>query len=224
MLLTVVLEVAIILIFLGLSLTGYKNGLFKMAAKPAKAVISLLVSFLFYSWVGEKIIAPLIASPTKSYLSEYLSLKCPELCDLPALPKIIKISAAIFDLPLLTDEGGKWTSIQIIEILAAPLILTVSRIIAFVLLLIVTRLVLGLVIRLISRLFNLGILGQINRILGVLLSGFLGVIATWIFVITFDYLLRLGNSEGWFSVTDFRSGPLYRLFLELSPLKIIFKI
>ncbi len=218
---TVLFETAIILILALLSYFGYKKGLFLMTAGLAKTLFCLIFSLSLYTEVGEELIAPMISVPVKSYLSEYLSENCSEICTAENLPSIIKLSAVLFDFDIF-DKGN--LSIEgIIEHLADPLIITLSKIISFILLLGLSRLIFRLVISLANRLLNVGILGQINKILGVALSGFFAVIVAWVFVTCADYILRLDSYGGNLSYSDIRTGPLYRLFLEISPLKMIFK-
>ena len=223
MIFTVVLEIVIILIILFMSNMGYKNGLFKMAAKPAKLVICLVVSLLLYDVVGQKIIAPLISSPVKNCLKEHLSVNCSEICTPDKLPNIVKISAALFDIPIFSSQEKSWSAFEIAEVLANPLILTISKIIAFVLLYVLTKLVFLLVIGLANRILDIGILGQINRILGVLLSGFLGVGVAWIFVFLVDFGLSYGYFDGYLTGSQFKGGPLYRMLSVLSPLNLLLK-
>ena len=176
MFLNIFLEVILLTIIVGGSYYGYSKGFFKIAARPARILLCLALSFTFSRVVGSIYIAPVISSRINEGVAE----------------------------------------------LASSAINGISTVIAFLLLFLIIRFLLSIVISLIEGIFDNGIIGKINKALGVILAGVISLLFAMSFASLAEYIL---NSESFRSsnlLINFTGGPLYRLFIFFSPIRLLF--
>ena len=92
--------------------------------------------------------------------------------------------------------------------------------VCFIIVLILSRVMCRFLFWLLARLLDIGIIGQINRLLGVILSFCIACFVVWIFVSFADYFMRHNGAS---AETSFEPGRLYYLFLKTSPLDFLLK-
>ena len=172
MFLNFLLDVILLTILLGGAYCGYQSGFFRMAAKPTRLVLSILLSFSLCRCLGNFLVMPAINAR-------------------------------------LGDE---------IRAFALPAVRALSTLIAFVLLLLLSRIVLSFAISIASRFFDSGIIGRINRSLGVILAGGIALVLAICFASIADYLFSLEAAENSDIVKEFSGGIIYRLLLMISPI------
>lgn len=106
-----------------------------------------------------------------------------------------------FVMPIMADKAG---------ILLTPISRILSVILSFLLLITFGGFVVSGVANLLVSFFSIGMLGKANRIVGLLFSACLGIIASWIFCVMFDHI---SDKSGF----DFIGGPIFRLFISINP-------
>ena len=226
MFLNISLELILIaILFLG-AYYGLRYGFIKIVAKPIEAVLRVLLSLSLCSFVGENIFAPLIQPSVTNYIKEHLYNKCSDLsaeAALEELPTLLKIGAAVFNVEL--ESLSSLSSAEILEILAerltSPAVILISVAAAFVILLFVFKYSIRFITILINFVFDGGVLGKINRMLGVVLAGALSFFAAWTFVSVLDFLFHAPIFDTSDAIRTFEGGPLYRLFNMISPIELL---
>lgn len=220
MLLEALIEVALILILVGGGVYGYRKGLFKLVARPLRVILCLALAFSLCGSVGDELISPLIAPAVKNYLLELLEQQRIGVdTTIDNLPTVLKILIGLLALGGTSDI--EWTVDKLVDLLAAPFSSLVSRIIAFVILVALAMLILKLTIIAIESLLDAGVLGKINSILGVILSGCISFLLAWAFVSVVDYLFHLEMLRDSARLEGFVGGPIYRLLREASPIWLL---
>ena len=226
MILNFVIELILIaILFLG-AYYGLCRGFIRIVAKPLEAVMRVLFSLSLCRFVGINIIAPMIQPSVTNYIKEHLYNKCSDLTAEAAiveLPTLLKIGAAVFNVQL--DSLSSLSSEEMLELLAekltSPAIMLLSVAIAFVILLIVFRYLFRFATLLINFVLDGGLLGKINRILGVVLAGALSFCAAWAFVSVLDFIFHAPIFDASDAIRTFEGGPLYRLFNRISPMELL---
>lgn len=95
------------------------------------------------------------------------------------------------------------------------------KVIGFIITLVLSRVLLGILIIFLSKLFNLGLIGKINRLLGVVVSFF--VACLWIWILT-SLAYHVMSKNGMMDNNSFKVGRLFSFFLETSPFDLLEKI
>ena len=226
MILNISLELLLIAILFFGAYYGHHHGFIKIVAKPIEAVMRVVLSLSLCSFVGRSIIAPMIQPSVTNYIKEHIYNKCSDLSAetaLAELPTLLKIGAAVFDVEL--DSLSSFSSGEILEILAerltSPAVILISVIIAFVILLVAFKYLIRFITLLINFVFDSGVLGKINRILGVILAGALSFCAAWAFVSVLDFLFHAPIFDTSDVIRTFEGGPLYQLFNMISPIELL---
>ena len=226
MFLNLLIDLILVLILVIGSYYGYTRGLFRMLARPMRFALCLAVAFWLCRPIGEAIISPLIEVPIESYISDFVYDKLlgldPEQA-IDEIPTLLKISAAAFNIGLdpTAETIGDATE-KIIASLSLSLVKLISTAIAFLGLLLLSRLVSKLLVELLDYVVNFGLLGSINRILGVLLSCVFGFLIAWLIVGGLDFLFHSSLFAGASEVENFEGGPIYTLFLRFSLIRLLF--
>ena len=221
MLFGALLEIILLTILVGGGIFGYRKGLFRFVASPFRAIACLALAFWTCGEVGDLIFSPLIAPAMENYLAELLGegLNIAQDVDFENLPTVLKIilAASFFE-----GKGDiNISTAEIVDIVARPLSGILSRIIAFVILFTLAAIISRLIIHLVNFVLDRGILGKINSILGVLLSGAISILIAWGFVSLFDCIIHLDFLGRITLLDDFVGGPIYRLFRESSLLQLL---
>ena len=103
-----------------------------------------------------------------------------------------------------------------------PAVNAVSSTLAFALLFYFFKIIISFILSLVSRIFDEGLIGMINRALGFALAGVIALLIAMCFASLTDYLIMQGLLSDFQLISDFSGGPLYKLLVFLSPLRMIF--
>lgn len=106
--------------------------------------------------------------------------------------------------------------------LALPAINAISTAVAFLFLFAVIKIILSFIISLLSRILDEGIVGKINRALGLLLAGIFALIGSMCFATLAEYLFSQEAFIDSELLKDFSGGPFYRLFTLINPVRLNF--
>ncbi len=219
MLAKVFLELIIVIILVFGSYYGYTRGLFRLLITPARFVICLLLSLRLAPIVGRTLFLPIISDPVRNYIGGIIGERFSEIQTMTeegSIPTVMKIAAAIFNVEIqLSDE----MLLDGIMSLADPLVGLIAYALSFLALLLLFTVLLRLIINLCDAILSVGIIGRINKIFGVLVSFFAAIIVAWLFVSAVDVFIISKETDG--ALPAFVGGPLYRLFKDNSPLKLL---
>lgn len=222
MFLSLLLEVILLTVIVGGSFYGYKKGLFRMAAGPIRTALCLVISLSLCDPVGEAVIAPLIRTPVRSYLLEFMQERVAYSTDgaIARIPTLLRMAGAAFGVSY--DNSAVNTTVEtVVDAFTEPLIALISRAVAFILLFILSKFLFKLLVYLADSFLGIGIIGRLNRLLGAALSICIAIACAWAFTSAVDYLFRLDIFENSRLVGDFDGGLLYRFFKNLNVINLL---
>ena len=224
MLLNVLLDLAIILILAVGVYYGYTRGLFRLICRPIRYIFCLVASFSLCRVAGEYIVSPIIEIPITNYLRETVFGK--HLINnngdvISELPTVIKIAAAIFDVSIDGGNPPDTGSVgELVALLADPFVSIIATVVAFFAIYIFCALACKLVLNIADGILSFGVIGELNRFLGILFSCILSFSFAWIFATFVDFIIHT-ELLGVDIMQDFRGGPVYSFFVGLSPIRIL---
>ena len=200
---------------------GIKSGFIRMAAKPVKLVLAIVIAFSLATAFAEGVVVPIIETPITNYIYDFLSENCPEINAeniMEELPTVLKMAAGMYgvDLEELALEYAEFDIIrEITNTLANPVIEIFSLIIAFVVLYLVSKLLISLALALLDLIFSGGIFGVLNRVLGGISGTVLAIVAAWGVAVLVEFSFHI-NSNGMEN-----AGFLYTFFNTYSPIELL---
>ena len=219
MFLNLLIEVILIAIIVGGTSFGYRKGLFKMVAAPARTLVCLVTSFLFGRPVGKYFLSPILSVPIKRYVLTFVSEKMAwDSGHVIKIPTIIKVTGAVFDI---SYDNAEITVESMVNSFTDPLVALVSCLIAFVLIFCLSKWLIKLLMNLTDSCLNIGVLGKLNRISGAVLSVFFAIICAFAFTSAVNYILRLDFALNSRLVREFSGGPLYRFFRNFNLINLL---
>ena len=217
----ILVDVILLGLFLGGAYYGYKKGLFRLAVEPFRALTCFFVAFSFSDHAAEGIITPVIAPAVRNYLLEF----CQRTSlgnDIYKLPFMMRVAVAIFDSPALDEIGGTFGAEELVNRLSDPIVSLASGLIAFVLLFLLARLISRLILNLIYCFLEDGILGRVNSVMGVILSGFIGLVFACLTASLIDYALHLDAFSDFVALSGFQGGAIYSILRKFNLIRLIF--
>ena len=209
---TIAFEIIIIAIFAVCAFIGIKFGFIKLAAKPVKFVLALILAFTLSSVVAEKVVTPIIDEPVTNYVSDFLYSNCSDLTG---------DNLTNVDLESGMDMSGADLVAAIVDKLIGPVISFVSSLIAFFAVYFASKLLLWLVFWLINSCFGNGLLGVVNRVLGFLFFGFIGIVAAWGFAVITELVIHVPAFAENPTFASFEGGLLYNFFNTYNPMELL---
>lgn len=209
-----------VILVIGIAL-GIKSGFIRMAAKPTKLILSLVLAFSLCTSVANGIVAPIIEQPITNYIYEFLVENCPEInIDNVAqeLPTILKMAAGMYGIDIeeiVAQNAGRDIIAEITATLAEPVISIFALIISFVLLYVISKLLITLALSLIDLVFSNGVFGALNKILGGISGAIISFAVAWAVAVFIEFLYHI-NGAG----LD-NPGILYTFFNTYSPIELL---
>ena len=209
-----------VILVIGIAL-GIKSGFIRMAAKPTKLILSLVLAFSLCTSVANGIVAPIIEQPITNYIYEFLVENCPEInIDNVAqeLPTILKMAAGMYGIDIeeiVAQNAGRDIIAEITATLAEPVISIFALIISFVLLYVISKLLITLALSLIDLIFSNGVFGALNKTLGGISGAIISFAVAWAVAVFIEFLYHI-NGAG----LD-NPGILYTFFNTYSPIELL---
>ncbi len=224
----IIIDAILVIILVIGFIWGIKSGFVKTVSKPAKLVMTIVLSIWLASTVGDTIIKPIISEPVVNKLAEYLTLKCN---DLPSsgeeFPTIIKLAASLagVDISEIASEAGQAAMVEaVVEAVTNPILSIISAILAFVILYIVFKIVLGIVFGIINSIVDNGIVGVVNKVLGCIVMTFLAATVVWCLCGLSDFILNLPLLQEQEWLQGFTGGYVYNFFKSISPIDLMLNL
>ena len=211
--------------FVAAIVLGIKKGFFFIVAKPVKFVLAFVLAFSLCNWFAGTIVQPLIQGPLTNQITDYLVEKCSNVTFLTSaneLPTLLRLAAGAVGLDVTTVIGTTPEEfiVQLVDKLAVPAIRLISLIISFFVTYLLAKLALMLVFGLLNSLFNAGIIGVLNKILGVVFNLLLAFIVVWGLTTLFGYIINLPSLADT-GIAGFEGGWLYKFFKNISPIDLL---
>lgn len=200
---------------------GIRSGFIRMAAKPVKFVLAIILAFSLCTVFAEGIVVPIIEKPITNYIYEFLLENCPEINPqniMDEIPTILKMAAGMYGIDLeemAAQYADKDIILEITNALSAPVIEIFSVIISFVIVYLLSKLLVSLALALLDLIFSDGIFGALNRVLGGVSGTVLAVVAAWAVAVIMEFLFHI-NADGMEN-----AGFLYTLFNTYSPIELL---
>lgn len=200
---------------------GVRAGFIRMAAKPVKLILSLVLAFTLCTSVAEGVVAPIIEQPITNYIYEFLAENCPELNIenvVEELPTVLKMAAGMYGIDveeIVAQNAGRDIIGEITAVLAEPVISIFAIIISFVILFLVSKLLVTLALALVDLVFSNGVFGALNKTLGGLSGAIISVAVAWAVAVLIEFLYHI-NGTGMEN-----AGILYVFFNTYSPIELL---
>jgi uncharacterized membrane protein required for colicin V production len=200
---------------------GVRAGFIRMAAKPIKLILSLVLAFTLCTSVAEGIVVPIIEQPITNYIYEFLAENCPELNIgnvVEELPTVLKMAAGMYGInveEIVAQNAGRDIIAEITAVLSEPVISIFAIIISFVLLFLAFKLVVTLALSLVDLLFSNGVFGALNKVLGGISGAIISVAVAWAVAVIVEFLYHI-NGTG-----IENAGILYEFFNTYSPIELL---
>lgn len=222
----IIIELLICAIIVFGAVIGMRRGLVGLAAKPVKLVAALVIAFNFCGMIAETAITPLISEPITNYVTEYLYEHCANITSenvMSELPTFIKLAASVagINIESLAEQNTGAVLEALVQNLTAPVINAASVIIAFVLIYIVTRILFAFVLMLMKGIFRRGVLGLVNKIIGLVFGLALAILAAWAVCALIGIVFDLPAFDSIPMISEFEGGFLYKFFEEHNPVEML---
>ena len=220
-----VFDALLVLILLILFMVGLKKGFVSTIAKPVKFVLALVISFSAANPVGETLIKPLIDAPVSNKIETYILEKCSNITAANVseeLPTLLKLAAGLCGVNIEEEINGAESVVEtLVHSLVDPVITICSTIIAFILLYIASKIVLSFVVHIIDSVCDGGIVGAVNKILGVVFCTAIGFIACWCVVALSDFIFNIPAIADTAWAKEFTGWPIFNFFKSISPIDLL---
>ncbi|MBQ3016940.1 MAG: CvpA family protein [Clostridia bacterium] len=214
-----VLDIILLVIMLIGLLLGFKRGFFGSITKPLKLVASACLTIVISSPIINAWTRPFFVGKIDSWIYKSLVEACPDSTgevSAEAVSSVLKFLAEIFKLDM-SSVGSEATTEEVLSVISKEMATPVGNLIAvvvtYLVLFIVFMLVLSLLIKLLDAVFTTGILGKINKFLGLLLGAVISMVIACI----------VANIVGVFS-QDAVSGAITQFFKNINPFAIVMKL
>ncbi len=200
---------------------GVRAGFIRMAAKPVKLILSLVLAFTLCASVAEGIVTPIIEKPITNYIYEFLVKNCPEINVenvAEELPTVLKMAAGMYGIDveeIVASNAGLDIIAEITTVLADPVISIFAMIISFVILYFVSTLLITLILSIVDLIFSNGVFDALNRTLGGVSGAIISFAVAWALSVFIEFLCHI-NGGG---LKD--PGLLYTFFNTYSPIELL---
>lgn len=197
---------------------GYKKGFFGSITKPIKLIASFSLTVVIATPVLNSWTRPLFVEKVRVWIYDSLINSLPEISAdaTDSIPAALKIFAELFKVDLGGLDASAGTEAVINEVaskMALPIGNLIAVIVTYLALFLVILLLLKILIALLDVIFTKGLLGKINKILGLLL----GMVVT---TVVCCIIVSLVGKISYEAV----AGPVCQFFMNFNPFSLLMKI
>lgn len=222
----IIVDVIIVLLIVLGAFLGCRRGFFYTATKPIKWFAAILLALTLSSAVASSIVQPIIEKPITNQISDFLTEKCENLTPENAkdeLPTLVKLAAGLADVDIDSINGETTAEFisETVDKLAKPLIYLIAVIISFFAVYFVSKLLLAILLRILNSVFSQGVLGVINKTLGLVIGAFFAFVILWVAVIVFGYIISIPSVAATDFAKSFDGGYIYKFIKSMSPLDLL---
>ena len=212
----IVFDILLLVVLLIGCLLGYKRGFFGSITKPLKIIASICLTIVISSPIINAWTRPLFTGKVEGWIYNSLSEAFADSsADIAAekMPTLLKLFAEMMDLEI-SAGGSELTSEEVLTALAEKMATPIGNLIAVVVtyaaLFIILMLLLTVLIALLDVVFTRGVLGKINKVLGLLLGAVIATVAACIVA----NVIALISAEA-------ASGVITQFFKNINPFAIM---
>ena len=222
----IIVDIIIVLLLLLGAFLGFKRGFFYTATKPIKWFAAILLALTLSTTVATSIVQPIIEDPITNQISDFLTEKCENLTPENAkeeLPTLVKLAAGLADIDIDSIDGETTAEFisQTVDKLSKPLIYLLAVIISFFAVYFLSKLLLAIILAILNRIFLDGVLGVVNKILGLVIGAFFAFVVLWLAVILFGYVISIPAIAATDFAKSFDGGYVYKFIKSMSPLDLL---
>jgi len=174
-----------IVVIIGI-LLGYKKGFFATITKPLKTIFAICLTILVAAPIINAWTRPYFAGKVQDWIFTSMLENCPDITGETAadsLPFLIRIFARIYDVDFGAAEEAT-TAEGVINAIAEEMALPIGNLVAvivtYVALFIVSLIFTKIMLAILNKLVKKGLLGRVNKILGLVTGGMFAMIAACI--------------------------------------------
>ena len=213
-----VLDIILLVILLIGFLLGYKRGFFGSITKPLKILASVSLTIVISSPIINAWTRPLLTGKIEAWIYKSLSeayFGASAETASEGVPAVLKLAAELMKLDL-GALGSEATTEEILSLMAAQMAVPIGNLVAvavtYLALFIVFMILLSVLIALLDVVFTKGILGKINKGLGLLLGGVIAMVVACV----------VANIVG-AVFADAARGTITQFFKNINPFAIVMK-
>ena len=206
---------------------GYTRGFARIIARPVKFIASLALAFTACVGFADAIVIPMISAPIQGYVANFLYENCAAVTPenvIEELPTLLKIAAAAFGIDIEAIASGAVTAQiidAIIENLTVPVIRVIGIVLSFVAVYLLGRLGFAIVFFIIEVIFAGGLLGVVNKALGVIFSSLFAIIIAWALAVSLELIFNLPAFASNEFIRSYEGGIVYNFFNTYNPMELL---
>ena len=225
MALNILIDLALVAIVLCGFYYGYDNGLVRMILKPVGRLLCVALSILLCHSFGCLLILPVIDKPIEGYVREFLLDRLGRLSIDEAeknIPTLLRVAAATSGIITDVEPATVGEMIDLMsEHLAYPVAEIIATVMSFFILLVITRTLVSGISLVLEVILDIDALNMLDRVLGVASAGIFALLLAWGFSIGLDMLVHTDALSVVRDKYGFYGGPIYQLFVSLSPIELL---
>lgn len=219
MLIFLLCDLIIALIFIVGSYYGYTRGLFRITARAARLIVCFAFSFGLTPLLSKVIVYPLVSRSIAGYISTYIEGKYSDFVGgVDNFPTVMRIVTVIWGH---SSADGSVEIGETVSSLCTHLVSFISTALTFILLMFFSKMLFNLIAGFIAGIMDIGVLGIVNRCLGVMLSCFFAFILSWLFATAVDFALSSSYVAERQGIELQQVGPLFAFFRRINPIVLL---
>lgn len=219
MIIKILLDLVIVGILVAGVVLGIRKGFVKTVARPVRFFASVALAFSFCDDFARRVIEPIVKKPISARISDYMYEKCSGITAdnvSEELPTLLKMAAGLFNIDVagIAKTSPKSVIDVIIESLTTPIIHIIAVIASFFIVYFLSKLLITLLMTLINSFLNSGLLGIVNKSLGLIFGSSFAFIIAWSLVVVVEFMLG-------FIGYDLQTGIVYNFMNGLNPVDLL---
>ena len=204
---------------------GITKGFVSMAVKPFKTAASIAFAYVCCPWFADLIVAPIIKAPITGYVSDFMYKNMSGVTPETAageLPTLLKMAAAAFNVNITDGAMSSENYLDtLVNTVTTPVVNVIAIVVSAIALFFIGRLLFNLAFFLLNKFCNAGLLGKINKTLGMIFGIFIFVLISWGLAVVLSLIFNLPVFDGNEMISSFEGFILYRFFNAFNPLELL---
>lgn len=197
---------------------GYKKGFFGSITKPIKLIASFSITVVVAAPLINAWTRPLFVEKIRAWIYDSLIQSMPEVSGetVDSIPTVLKVFANLFNVDLSgidPSAGTEFIINEIAEKMALPIGNLIAVVVTYLVLFVIILLILKILIALLDVIFTKGLLGKVNKFLGMVLG----------MVVTTVVCCILASIVGKISY-EAVAGPVCQFFMNFNPFSLLLQI
>ena len=225
----IVLAIVIDLLLLGIVAlgiyAGIKDGFIKMAAKSFKNIFALIFAYFCCAPFAQFVVSPIIRTPINGLVSDFMYKNMPDVDPTTAaneLPTVLKMLASAFGVEVAGEAANGSTYIDTLaSTMSEPVVGFIAIIISAIALFFIGKLLFTFVFFLLNKFCAAGLLGKINKALGMVFGAFTFLVTACGVAALISIAFNLPVFDGNELISGFEGGFVYQFFNTFNPIELL---